>query len=72
MTVVDEEWTQLKEVIVEREEHTEGYQRKLDNRTWFDEGCKTVADEKNVAFKNGLIYRPHPEDWNKTDSENSR
>jgi hypothetical protein len=27
-----------------------GYQPKPDNRGWFDEKCKTVVEEKNVAY----------------------
>jgi hypothetical protein len=36
LTHVDEKWTQLKEVTVEKAQHTVRYQPKLFNRRWFD------------------------------------
>jgi hypothetical protein len=45
---VDEEWKELKEVIVETAEHTVGFKPKPENRGWFDGECnKTPVDEKS-------------------------
>jgi hypothetical protein len=47
---IEEDWKQLKEVIIEAAEQTIGYQPKPDRRGWFDNVCRRVLDEKNAAF----------------------
>lgn len=48
---MEEEWKQIKQVIIEAAEQTIGYQPKPDRRAWFDEECRIVLDEKNAAYK---------------------
>ena len=48
---IEEDWKQLKEVIMEAAEQTLGYQPKPDRRGWFDDECRTALEEKNAAYK---------------------
>ena len=41
---IEEEWKQIKEVIVEAAEQTIGYQTKPDRRGWFDDECRIAFD----------------------------
>jgi hypothetical protein len=45
----EEEWKQIKEVVIEAAEQTIGYQPKPDRRGWFDDKCRTAL-EKNTAY----------------------
>jgi len=48
---IEEDWKQLKEVIMEAAEQTLGFQPKPDRRGWFDDECRKALEEKNAAYK---------------------
>jgi len=48
---IEEDWKQLKEVIMEAAEQTIGYQAKPDRKGWFDDECRKALEEKNAAYK---------------------
>jgi len=54
---IEEDWTQLKEVIMEAAEQTIRYQPKPERREWFDDECHKALEEKNEAYKK-WIDRP--------------
>jgi len=54
---IDEDWKQLKEVIMKAAEQTIRYQPKPDRRGWFDDECHKALEEKNAAYKK-WIDRP--------------
>jgi len=54
---IEEDWKQLKEVIMEAAEQTIGYQPKPDRRGWFDDESRKALEEKNAASKK-WIDRP--------------
>jgi len=48
---IEEDWKQLKQVIMEAAEQTIGYQPKPDRRGWFGDECRKALEEKNAAYK---------------------
>ena len=54
---IEEDWKQLKEVIMEAAEQTIRYQPKPERRGWFDDECHKALEEKNAAYKK-WIDRP--------------
>jgi len=54
---IEEDWKQLKQVIMEAAEQTIRYQQKPDRMGWFDDECLKALEEKNAAYKK-WIDRP--------------
>jgi hypothetical protein len=54
---VEEEWKQIKKVVIEATEQTIGYQPKPGRRGWFDYERRGELEEKNIAYKK-WIDRP--------------
>ena len=47
---VEDKWTKFKEVIITTAEEAIGYQKKKDNREWFDQECQEAVDLKNKRY----------------------